>query len=174
MAYAKSQLQIAIAKSHVSDKWLTQTAEACLGLGLEASMSGLQLRPVSFQKVAVAMRHMFPNVKPFLLKLQDNTGQKYFDLCGPSQAPTTVLLKLHNIVLLPGKTASVTTLLQVVRIASGSSLSDGAVLLPASPLSEVSREGSATTKVSVLGVNNCLAFVLCVWTFDMTWYAAYM
>lgn len=164
VADAKSQLQIAIDKSHGSDtaKWLTQTAGACLGLGLEASMSGLQLRPVSLQKVAAEMRHMFPSVKQLLLKLQGDTGQKYFDLFGPIQAPTTVLLKLHSIVLLPGKTASVTTLLQVIQIASGSSLSDGAVLLPASPLSEVSREGSAATKVSVLGVNNCLAFVLCV------------
>ena len=137
-------------------------------------MSGLQLKPVSFQNLAAEMRHMFPNVEQLLLKLQGDTGQKYFDLFGPSQAPTTVLLKLHSIVLLPGRTASVTTLLQTIHVASGSSLSGGAVLLPASPLSEVLRDGPAVTKVSTPSVNNCLAFVLCVWTSDVIWYTAYM
>ncbi|DBA79023.1 TPA: PFAM ATPase associated with various cellular activities (AAA) [Trebouxia sp. C0004] len=126
------KLSVAIAESHGSDTatWLTQAAEACLDLGLKASTFGLQLKPVSFQAVTVQMKIIAPTVKRLLAKLQGSTGQKYFSLFGPPQAPTTMLLKLHSIVLVPGRTASVLTLLQKIDVASGGNVPDASVLQP--------------------------------------------
>ena len=160
VAHAKSQLSIAIAKSHGSDTatWLTRAAEACLNLGLKASTSGLQLKPVSFQAVTVQMKAIFPTVKQFLAKIQGSTGQKYFGLFGPAQSPTTMLLKLHSIVLAPGRTASVLTLLQSIDVASGSSISNAAVLqpLPQSYMSGTTEDASAMPKVRIISVKGCL------------------
>ncbi len=151
VALAKSQLSSAIAKSHGSDAatWLTQAAEACLNLGLKASTSGLQLKPVSFKAVTVHMKTMFPAVKQLLARIQGNTGQKYFSLFGPAQAPTTMLLKLHSIILTPGRTAAVLTLLQSIDVASGSSVTNAAVLqpLPQSCTSRSTEDASAMPKV---------------------------
>ena len=163
MAHAKSQLSIAIAKSHGSDTatWLTQAAEACLNLGLKASTSQLQLKPVSFQAVTVQMKSIFPTVKQFFAKLQGSTGQKYFNLFGPAQAPTTMLLRLHSIVLAPGRTASVLTLLQSIDVASGSRVSNAAVLrpLPQSYMSGTIEDASAMPTVSIMSVKARLTLV---------------
>ncbi len=160
VAHAKSQLSIAIAKSHGSDTatWLNQAAEACLNLGLEASTSRLQLKPVSFQAVIVQMKTIYPTVKHFLAKFQGSTGQKYFSLFGPAQAPTTMLLKLHSIILTPGRTASVLTLLQSIDVASGGSVSNAAVLrpLPQSYMSGTTADASAMPKVSIISVKGRL------------------
>ena len=151
VALAKSQLSIAIGKSHGSDTatWLTRAAEACLNLGLKASTSGLQLKPVSFQAVTVQTKTTFPTVKQFLARIQGDTGQKYFSLFGPAQAPTTVLLKLHSIILPPGRTAAVLTLLQNFDVASGGSVSNAAVLrpLPQRYMSRTTEDASAMLKV---------------------------
>jgi len=160
VAHAKSQLSVAIAKSHGSDTatWRTQAAEACLDLGLKASTSGLQLKLVSFQAVTVQMKTIFPSVKQFLAKLQASTGQKYFSLFGPPQAPITMLLKLHSIVLAPGRTASVLTLLQSIDVASGSGVSNAAVLrpFPQSYVSGTTEDASAMPKVSIISVKGRL------------------
>ena len=151
MAHAKSQLSDAIGKSHGSDTatWLTRTAEACLNLGLKASTCGLQLKPVSFKAVTVQMKTIFPTVKQLLARIQGDTGQKYFSLFGPAQAPTTILLKLHSIIPTPGRTAAVLTLLQSIDVASGNSVSNAAVLqpLPQSYTSRSTEDASAMPKV---------------------------
>ncbi len=126
-------MQTAIAKGHGSHtaKWLTSTAAACLEFGLKTSPSGLQLKPVSCQRIAVHLKSQFQRLDDLIMRLNTSTGQKYFTLLGPLQMPTLVLVQLHSIVLSSEKTASVLALLQSIQTITSDIGAGKQPLLPA-------------------------------------------
>ena len=115
---SKFLLQGAISKSHASHtaKWLTETAAACIDMGLQASVSGLQMSPVSYHHLSIRMQGMFPDTNQLLIKLQSPSGQKYFTLLGPLERPYAVILDLSSIIHTPGRDADVDRLLSSIQV----------------------------------------------------------
>ncbi|DBA96940.1 TPA: Exonuclease 3'-5' [Trebouxia sp. C0004] len=113
----KDELQAAICKFHGSHtaRWLTDTAAACLDVGLEASPSGLQLRPVSIQQVSARAKTHFKPSDDLVAKLRTDTGVKYFTLLGASQLPSSVLLNIGSIITSAGRTTSLSALIQSIQ-----------------------------------------------------------
>ena len=126
---AKDELQAAIRNCHGSHtaRWLTDTAAACLDVGLEASPSGLQLRPVSIQQVSARVTTHFKHLDSLVAKLRTSAGVKYFTLLGASQMPSLVLLNIDSVITPGGRTTSLSTLMQSVQTVT----SVKAPLLPA-------------------------------------------
>lgn len=118
-AGARVQLQDAIMKSHGSHtaRWLTETAAACLEHGLTSSPSaGLQLHPIKCTLVTAHIRDALPGLPDVMAKLQSTTGLKYFRLFWASQQPDTVLLRLRDIILVPGQPTALANLLRSIEI----------------------------------------------------------
>lgn len=115
---ARVQLQDAIMKSHGSHtaRWLTETAAECLKHGLLSSSTGLQLHPIKYTLVATHLKGVLPEFQDVLGKLQSSTGQKYFRLFWASEQPDTVLLKLRDIILVPGQPLALANLLRSIQI----------------------------------------------------------
>ncbi len=94
---------------------MTDTAAACLDVGLEASPSGLQLRPVSIQQVSARVKAHFQHLDNLVAKLRTITGVKYFTLLGGSKLPSSVLLNIGSIVTPVGRTASLSALIKSIQ-----------------------------------------------------------
>ena len=117
-AGARVQLQDAILKSHGSHtaRWLTETAAACLQHGLSSSPStGVQLHPIKCTLVTTHIREVLPGAD-VMAKLQSTTGLKYFRLFWASQQPDTVLLRLREIILVPGQPTALANLLRSIEV----------------------------------------------------------
>lgn len=116
---ARVQLQDAIMKSHGSHtaRWLTETAAVCLKHGLTSSTStGLQLHPIKCTLVTMHIRDVLPELHDVMAKLQSATGLKYFRLFWASQQLDTVLLRLRDIILVPGQPTALANLLRSIEI----------------------------------------------------------
>ena len=116
---ARIQLQDAIMKSHGSHtaRWLTETAAICLKHGLTSSTSaGLQLHPIKCTLVTMHIRDVLPELHDVMAKLQSGTGLKYFRLFWASQQQDTVLLRLRDIILVPGQPTALANLLRSIEI----------------------------------------------------------
>ena len=111
-------LQIAISKSHGADtaEWLRETAAACIDMGLQASKTCLMLHPVSYQNLANRMQAMFPQPSQLLAKLQGKAGLKYFAVSGTSDSPSTVSIKISDIIVTTGRNAAVELLLTMIKV----------------------------------------------------------
>ena len=106
-------------KSHGSHtaRWLTETAAVCLKHGLTSSTSsGLQLYPIQCTLITMHIRHVLPELRDVMVKLQSATGLKYFRLFWASQQPDTVLLRLRDIILVPGQPTALANLLRSIEI----------------------------------------------------------
>ena len=114
---AKDDLQAAIRNCHGSHtaRWLTDTAAVCLDVGLEASPSGLQLRPVSIRQVSARVNTHFQHLDNLVAKLRTSTGVKYFTLLGASHLPSWVLLNIGSIITPVGRTTSLSALIQSIQ-----------------------------------------------------------
>ena len=115
---ARVQLQDAILRCHGSHtaRWLTETAAECLKHGLLSSSTGLQLHPIRFTLVEAHLKGVLPEFHDVLGKLQSATGQKYFRLFWACQQPDTVLLRLREVILVPGQSAALANLLRSIQI----------------------------------------------------------
>ena len=118
LSASKVLLKGAILKSHGSHtaKWLTETSAACIDMGLQSTVLGLRMLPISYQHLATCMQGLFHEPKELLDKLQRTTGQKYFTLSGPMEMPSTVMLNLASIIHPPARTADVVSLLGRIQI----------------------------------------------------------
>ena len=116
---ARLQLQDAIIKRHGSHtaRWLNETAAVCLKHGLTSSTStALQLHPIKCTLVTEHIRNVLPQLHDVMAKLQSATGLKYFRLFWASQQPDTVLLRLKDIILVPGQPTPLANLLHSIEI----------------------------------------------------------
>lgn len=84
-------------------------------MGLQASASGLQMRPVDYQLLATRTQGLLQGPDELLVKLQSIAGQKYFTLLGPVHNPSAVSLDLSSIIQPPGRSAEVDRLLRSIK-----------------------------------------------------------
>ena len=115
---AKALLQAAICRCHGSHtaEWLRETAAACMDIGLQASVSGLQMLPISYQHLAARMQAHFPEPDQFLPKMQSTTGEKYFTLLGPTETPSAVMLNLNSIISTTVRTDDIESILSSIQV----------------------------------------------------------
>ena len=134
---AKDELQAAICNCHGhTARQLTDTAAACLDVGLEASPSGLQLRPASIQQVSARVKTHCKHLDNLVAKLRTSTGIKYFTLLGASQMPSLLLLNIGGIITPVGRTTSLSALIQSIQTVT----SVKAPLLPAGVAGDVKKQ----------------------------------
>ena len=84
-------------------------------MGLQASVLGLQMLPVSYLLLSNRMQTLWQEPNQLLVKLHSKAGQKYFTLSGPLQSPSAVSLNLSSIIHVPGRTADVDGLMSSVQ-----------------------------------------------------------
>lgn len=83
---AQAQLKVAIGRSHPPTAgYIVETAVSCIDNGLQASGSGLVLRPVAWSVVTAAVYKKCPRLSDLLEKLCGRVGQRYFQLLGNSE-----------------------------------------------------------------------------------------